>query len=213
MTLILLVFRRFATVWTRTGGSMSCGITIASFTRFKSMFRGSVFEQLVDEHKADRRGAPAHHQEPVPRAPVWPAFSGAVSLREIEAGLSSQQSRLYHVGGRSVARTTLAGGQCEPSLRRCIQACFAHIAASASRRTPSAYQGRRAHPRRHPHRALVAALGMGRHGQLPPGHQAACELRCAGANPSRGQCHRPEKPMTSPRPRPCRIEPGMTLCL
>jgi len=93
----------------------------------------SVFEQLVDEHKADRRVRRLTTKSQF-LALLFGQLAGAVSLREIEAGLSSQQSRLYHVGGRSVARTTLAEANASrPSA--VYSGLFAHIAASASRRT------------------------------------------------------------------------------
>jgi len=65
------------------------------------------FDRLVEAHGADRR---------VRRLPTKSQFiallygqlSGAVSLREIVAGLESHAARLYHVGGRPVPRTTLA---------------------------------------------------------------------------------------------------------
>jgi len=65
------------------------------------------FDRLVEAHEADRR---------VRRLPTKSQFiallygqlSGAVSLREIVAGLESQAARLYHVGGRPVPRSTLA---------------------------------------------------------------------------------------------------------
>lgn len=93
----------------------------------------SVFDQLVDDHKADYRVRTLSTKSQF-LALLFGQLSGAVSLREIEAGLSSQQSRLYHVGGRSVARTTLA----EANARRpsaVYSGLFAHIAASASRST------------------------------------------------------------------------------
>ena len=66
----------------------------------------AVFERLVDKYKGDHR---------VRRLPMKSQFlallfaqlSGAASLREIEAGLSSHEARLYHLGGRCVARTPL----------------------------------------------------------------------------------------------------------
>ncbi|MBU4530615.1 MAG: IS4 family transposase [Hoeflea sp.] len=93
----------------------------------------SVFDQLVDEHKADYRVRRLTTKSQF-LALLFGQLSGAVSLREIEAGLSSQQSRLYHVGGRSVARTTLAEANANrPSA--VYSGLFAHIAVSASRRT------------------------------------------------------------------------------
>lgn len=66
------------------------------------------FEALVEEYDADER---------VRRLPIKGQFlallygqlSGAVSLREIEAGLLSHQARLYHVGCKDpVRRSTLS---------------------------------------------------------------------------------------------------------
>jgi hypothetical protein len=92
-----------------------------------------VFDRLVDEHKADYRSRRLTTKSQF-LALLFGQLSGAVSLREIEAGLSSQQARLYHVGGRSIARSTLA----EANARRpadVFSGLFAHIAATAGRRT------------------------------------------------------------------------------
>lgn len=67
----------------------------------------AMFDCLVAEQDADRR---------VRRLPTKSQFiallygqlSGAASLREIVGGLESHAVRLYHVGGRPVARSTLA---------------------------------------------------------------------------------------------------------
>ncbi len=92
-----------------------------------------VFDQLVDEHRADYRVRTLSTKSQF-LALLFGQLAGAVSLREIEAGLASHQARLYHAGGRSVARTTLA----EANARRpsaVFAGLFAHIAATASRRT------------------------------------------------------------------------------
>lgn len=65
------------------------------------------FDDLVAEHEADYR---------VRRLPTKSQFiallygqlSGAASLREVVSGLESHAARLYHVGGRTVTRSTLA---------------------------------------------------------------------------------------------------------
>ena len=65
------------------------------------------FDRLVGVHGADHR---------VRRLPtkaqlialLYGQFSGAVSLREIVGGLESHAARLYHLGGRTVSRSTLA---------------------------------------------------------------------------------------------------------
>ena len=93
----------------------------------------SVFERLVDEHKADHRVRRLTTKSQF-LALLFGQLSGATSLREIEAGLSSHDARLYHVGGRCIARATLA----DANARRpagLFADLFAHMAASSSRRT------------------------------------------------------------------------------
>jgi len=92
-----------------------------------------MFERLVDKHKADRRVRRLTTKSQF-LALLFGQLSGAVSLREIEAGLTSQSARLYHVGGRCVARSTLA----DANARRpaaLFSDLFAHMTANASRRT------------------------------------------------------------------------------
>lgn len=93
----------------------------------------SVFDRLVDEHAADRRVRRLTTKSQF-LALLFGQLSGAASLREIEAGLSSHATRLYHVGGRSIARATLA----DANARRpsgLFADLFSHMAAKASRRT------------------------------------------------------------------------------
>jgi hypothetical protein len=65
------------------------------------------FERLVKVHDADEdeRGFTAKTQLV---AMIYAQLSGAGSLREIVAGLSSHQTRLYHLGIGKVCRSTLA---------------------------------------------------------------------------------------------------------
>lgn len=65
------------------------------------------FDRLVEAHGADRRirRLPTKSQL---IALLYGQLSGAVSLREIVAGLASQTARLYHVGGGPMPRSTLA---------------------------------------------------------------------------------------------------------
>lgn len=93
----------------------------------------TVFDRLVDEHKADHRVRRLTTKSQF-LALLFGQLSGAASLREIEAGLSSHRARLYHVGGRCIARATLA----DANARRpagLFAALFSHMAARASRRT------------------------------------------------------------------------------
>ncbi|MBB3393357.1 hypothetical protein FHT82_006158 [Rhizobium sp. BK275] len=93
----------------------------------------SVFDKLVDEHKADHRVRRLTTKSQF-LALLFGQLSGATSLREIEAGLLSHQGRLYHAGGRTIARTTLADANAR---RPCavFAGLFAHMAARADRST------------------------------------------------------------------------------
>lgn len=65
------------------------------------------FDRLVTDHKADHRirRLPTKSQF---IALLYGQLSGAASLREIIGGLESHAVRLYHVGGQTVSRSTLA---------------------------------------------------------------------------------------------------------
>lgn len=65
------------------------------------------FEALVDSYGADKHVRRLDTQSQL-IALLYGQFSGAASLREIVGGLQSHRARLYHVGGRSVSRSTLA---------------------------------------------------------------------------------------------------------
>lgn len=65
------------------------------------------FERLVAEHGADYRVRRLPTKSQL-IALLYGQLSGAVSLREIVCGLESHALRLYHVGGRTVSRSTLA---------------------------------------------------------------------------------------------------------
>ncbi len=65
------------------------------------------FERLVAKHGADRRVRRLDSKSQL-LALLFGQLAGAESLREIEAGLLSHCSRLYHLGARPAARSTLA---------------------------------------------------------------------------------------------------------
>ena len=67
----------------------------------------SVFDDAVAAHGADRGVRKLRTRDQF-LALLYAQFSGAASLREIEAGLASQKVRLYHAGLRPVSRSTLA---------------------------------------------------------------------------------------------------------
>jgi hypothetical protein len=92
----------------------------------------AAFDRLVDKHQADRRvrRLPCKSQF---LALLFAQLSGAASLREIETGLKSHSARLYHLGGRCVARTTLADANASRPAGLFAD-LFAHMA-TTSRRT------------------------------------------------------------------------------
>src|SRR6202049_3986001 len=65
------------------------------------------FDQLVDEHEADKHVRTLTTKSQL-IALMYAQLSGAQSLREIEAGLRSHATRLYHLGSDEVSRSTLA---------------------------------------------------------------------------------------------------------
>lgn len=65
------------------------------------------FDRLVAAHGADCRVRRLRSRDQL-IALLYGQLSGAESLREIVGGLHSHKARLYHVGGRSVQRSTLA---------------------------------------------------------------------------------------------------------
>ena len=65
------------------------------------------FERLVEAHGADRRVRRLTTKSQLV-ALLYAQLSGASSLREIEAGLKSHETRLYHVGAKPALRSTLA---------------------------------------------------------------------------------------------------------
>jgi IS4 transposase len=88
------------------------------------------FERLVEEHRADYRvrRLPTKSQF---LALLYGQLSGAGSLREIVGGLESHAARLYHVGGRTVRRSSLSDANAQrPSA--VFGELFAAMAARAS---------------------------------------------------------------------------------
>jgi hypothetical protein len=67
----------------------------------------AVVDRLVEEHGADddKRALPTRSHL---IAMLYGQFSGAHSLREIATGLESHASKLYHLGGRPVSKSTLS---------------------------------------------------------------------------------------------------------
>lgn len=91
------------------------------------------FAHLVDKHRSDFRVRRLDTKSQF-LALLFGQLSGASSLREIEAGLASHSSRLYHLGAKRAARSTLADANAKRSWQ-VFAGLFADMAAKASRRT------------------------------------------------------------------------------
>ena len=70
------------------------------------------FDALVEEHRADR-GIRRLSTKSQFIALLYGQLSGSVSLRQVVTGLSSHQSRLYHLGAEPVRRSTLSDANAE----------------------------------------------------------------------------------------------------
>lgn len=103
------------------------------FHQLQKFIPWGVFDKLVDEHKADHRVRRLTTRNQF-LALLFGQLAGAVSLREIEAGLVSHGARLYHVGARPIARATLAdANRSRPAA--VFADLFAKMAACAGRKT------------------------------------------------------------------------------
>jgi IS4 transposase len=90
-----------------------------------------LFDRLVEAHAADRRVRQLTTKSQFV-ALLYGQLEGACSLREIEAGLASHKSRLYHLGAAPPRRSTLSDAN---ALRPCavFAELFAAMAARAHR--------------------------------------------------------------------------------
>ena len=106
MALILLGSKRLATFWTRKRiNTMRHDNSVLH--QILKHIPWTEFERLVEERHADKHVRRLTTKSQLV-AMLYAQFSGAASLREIEAGLKSHGARLYHVGAGPVRRSTLA---------------------------------------------------------------------------------------------------------
>jgi IS4 transposase len=89
------------------------------------------FDRLVDEHRADKRVRTLTTKGQL-IALIYAQLSGAQSLREIEAALTSHATKLYHLGGEEVARATLADANARRSWQ-VFGGLFAHLTGQVTR--------------------------------------------------------------------------------
>jgi IS4 transposase len=115
MTWILVCFERLAAFETQKA--------IHVMQHQNSVFHGLTkyvpwarFEQLVEKYGADKWSRKLNSKRHL-LALLFGQLSGATSLREVVTGLESHQTRLYHVGGTPVKRSTMseanAGRPCQ----------------------------------------------------------------------------------------------------
>jgi DDE family transposase/uncharacterized protein DUF4372 len=106
MAWILLRFERLAAFETRNGDH--------AMLHQNSVFHGLLkhipwhkLEQSVERHGSDELARTLNTKRHL-IALLYGQFSGANSLREIVAGMESHETRLYHVGGAPVKRSTIS---------------------------------------------------------------------------------------------------------
>jgi transposase len=92
------------------------------------------FERLVDKHGADKLSRKLTSKRHF-IAMLYGQLSGATSLREVVTGMTSHETRLYHLGGAAVKRSTLS----DANLQRPYQV-FAELFAQM---LPQAHRGLR----------------------------------------------------------------------
>src|SRR5665647_100955 len=89
------------------------------------------FDRLVDEHHADKHIRSLTTKSQL-IALIYAQLSGAQSLREIEAALTSHATKLYHLGGEEVARATLADANAQRPWQL-FSGLFAHLTGQVTR--------------------------------------------------------------------------------
>jgi hypothetical protein len=106
MTLILLDSERFAPFWTQKEvNAMRHQNTVLH--QILQYVPWTTFDALVEKHGSDKHIRRLTTQSQFV-AMLYAQLSGAAGLREIETGLESCRTRLYHVGAQPARRTTLS---------------------------------------------------------------------------------------------------------
>ena len=91
------------------------------------------FDRIVESHSGDHR---VRHMNCKTQflALMFGQLSGATSLRQIEAGLESHKTRLYHSGAKCVRRSTLADANASRPFEMFAEV-FSYMAGAANRGT------------------------------------------------------------------------------
>src|SRR5208337_624370 len=91
----------------------------------------SSFDRLVEKHGTDELARSFTTKRQL-LALLFGQLSGAYSLRDIEASMSSHQARLYHAGGAAPARSTFADANRDRD-SRVFSGLFTHMLGMATR--------------------------------------------------------------------------------
>jgi hypothetical protein len=130
MALILLCSKRLATFWdTEKDQAMQHHNSVFHSVLKQVPWRR--FDQLVDEHEADKHVRTLTTKSQLV-ALMYAQLSGAQSLREIESGLQSHATRLYHLGSDEVSRSTLADANAHRPWQ-VFSGLFAHLVGQLTR--------------------------------------------------------------------------------
>jgi hypothetical protein len=114
----------------RTRGEISARHHNSVFHGVLKAVPWDVFDEPVDKYKADWRvRRPTSKSQFI--ALLYGQLEGAASLREIEAGLESHKSRLYHLGAAAPRRASLSDANDRPAAL--FTELFAVMAARAHR--------------------------------------------------------------------------------
>jgi hypothetical protein len=105
--LILLVSSWLRIIWTRTGSNAVRHQNIVFHGLLKQIPWARV-DQLVEQYGADGDDERALKTKPHLIGLLYAQFSGARSLREIEANLQSHASKLYHLGASAISKSALS---------------------------------------------------------------------------------------------------------
>lgn len=128
--MIQLVFRGFAThLDTKRINTVRHKNTV--FHDLLKLIPWATFDRLVDEHDSDALARTFKSRDQL-IALLYGQLAGAQSLREIIAGLSSHQARLYHIGVKVPPRSTFADANKDRSYE-VFSGLFAHMLGMAAK--------------------------------------------------------------------------------
>ena len=87
----------------------------------KGLSRGA-FERVVQRHQADKHSKGFRCWDQL-IAMIYAQLSGCRSLRELEVGFNAQTTHHYHLGSRTIKRSTLAEANTKRSAEVLVREC------------------------------------------------------------------------------------------